>query len=101
MLLKHTSKPLDPPLISLFCIAEPVIIFFVCKNLNLAPPAYNHVPEVMEIKICSFNYIVSEGCESYPLKFILILFEDSGFLIDVNYSLLLSSYRLVQKQIEQ
>ena len=35
------------------------------------------------------------------LEFVLILFEDSGFLIDVNYSLLLSSYRMAQKQIKQ
>ena len=44
---------------------------------------------------------VSEVWESYPLEFILILFEDSDFLIDVNYSLLLSSYRLVKIQIKQ
>ena len=37
-------------------------------------------------ELCS--YIVSEVWESYPLEFVIILFEDSGFLIDFNYSLL-------------
>ena len=44
MLLKHTSKPLDPPLIELFCIADHDIIFFCKLTSNL------HVPNVMERK---------------------------------------------------
>ena len=40
---------------------------------------------------------MSEVWESYPLEFVLILFEDSGFY-NVNYSLLLSSYSLVQNK---
>ena len=55
----------------------------------------------MERKLYSCSHTVSEVWESYPLEFVFVLFEDSGFLIIVNYSLLLSSYRLVQNQIKQ
>ena len=40
-------------------------------------------------------------CIRYPLEFVLILFEDSGFLINVKYSLLLSSYRLTSAKTNQ
>ena len=49
MLLKHTSKPLDTPLIVLFCIADPVIICF-CKLKSKFSATRLDVPEVMEIK---------------------------------------------------
>ena len=82
MLLKHTSKPLDRPLIVLFLYSRSRHNLF-CKLKSKFSAIRLHVPDVMEKKICSCSYIVSEEWESYPLEFVLILFEDSGFLIDV------------------
>ena len=73
-----------------------------CKLKSKFSATRLHVPDVpgvyLEKKICSYSYIVNEAWESYSLEFVLILFEDSGFLIYVNYSLLLSSNKSSNKR---
>ena len=51
ILLKHISNPLDPPLIVLFCLADPVIIFFCQLKSKFSATRLHGIPEVSAIAV--------------------------------------------------